>query len=174
MATKRFLKALGYLSTYSRPESVDEAIQMHADTLYHRMLAQEAAAADAKAAGLPEPQFAPILPSVSKSTTTQTPVPDDTNTIPGAAAAVASKGDLPTLMPETQRLLTPASQAALRERLKSMTAMERELEERGVLMEAEAASETGRQVTDVIEQRKKRREEGKATAGDTISGWFGW
>ena len=174
MATQRFLKALGYLSTYSRPESVDEAIQMHADTLYHRMLVQEAAAADAKAAGLPEPQFAPILPSVSKSTTTQTPVPDDTNNIPGAAAAMAPKGDLPTLMPETQRLLTPASQAALRERLKSMTAMERELEERGVLMEAEAASETGRQVTDVIEQRKKRREEGKATAGDTISGWFGW
>lgn len=163
----RFLKALGYLSTYSRPESVDEAIQMHADTLYHRMLTQEAAVEEAKAAGLPEPQFAPMLSSVSRSTT---------GTISAAPPPVsaASKDDLPLLMPETQKLLTPASQAALRERLKTMTPTERELEERGVMMEARAASETGKQVTDIIGQRKKRREEGKATAGDTISGWFGW
>ena len=58
--------------------------------------------------------------------------------------------------------------------MKGMTPIERELEERGVVMEAKAASETGKQVTDIIGQRKKRREEGKATAGDTISGWFGW
>ena len=176
---QRFLKALGYLSTYSRPESVDEAIQMHADTLYHRMLAQEAAAEEAKAAGLPEPQFAPILSSVSKSTTgTLTPNNDTTatttNTTTPPQAPAASKDDLPPLTPEAQTMLNPASQAALRERLKVMTPTERELEERGVIMEARAASETGKQVTDIIGQRKKRREEGKATAGDTISGWFGW
>lgn len=167
----RFLKALGYLSTYSRPGSVEEAIQMHADTLYHRMLAQEAAVEEAKAAGLPEPQFAPILSSVSRSTT----VPNDTA---GVAAPppppTASKDDLPPLAPETQTLLTPASQAALRERLKNMTPTERALEERGVIMEAKAANETGKQVTEIMGQRKKRREEGKATMGDTISGWFGW
>lgn len=175
---QRFLKALGYLSTYSRPESVDEAIQMHADTLYHRMLAQEAAVEEAKAAGLPEPQFAPILSSVPKSTTSTTATPMSNNNITTTAAPPpappASKDDLPPLTPETQTLLNPASQAALRERLKGMTPMERELEERGVIMEARAASETGKQVTDIIGQRKKRREEGKATAGDTISGWFGW
>ena len=170
MYTQRFLKALGYLSTYSRPESVDEAIQMHADTLYHRMLAQEAAVEEAKAAGLPEPQFAPILSSVSKSTTA-IPVPNNNS---ATTPPLASKDDLPPLMPETKTLLTPASQAALRERLKGLTPTERELEERGVIMEARAASETGKQVTDIIEQRKKRREEGNATAGDTISGWFGW
>ena len=174
---QRFLKALGYLSTYSRPESVDEAIQMHADTLYHRMLAQEAAAKEAKAAGLPEPQFASILPSVSKSTTAR-PISSDTTPISKpttpAPAAAASKDDLPPLMPETETLLNPASQAALRERLKTMTPTERELEERGVIMDAKAASETGKQVTDILGQKKKRREEGKATAADTISGWFGW
>ena len=155
---------------------VEEAIQMHADTLYHRMLAQEAAAADAKAAGRPEPQFAPILPSVSKSTTSQTPAPDNINTTatPPAAAAAASNDGLPPLMPELEKALTPAAQAALRERLKSMTTIERELEERSALMDAETARETGRQVTEVIEQKKKRKEEGKETAGDTISGWFGW
>lgn len=77
-------------------------------------------------------------------------------------------------MPETQKLLTAASQAALRERLKKMTAPEREVEERGVIMDAKAAAETGKQVTDIMGLRKKRREEGKATPGDTISGWFGW
>ena len=173
---QRFLKALGYLSTYSRPESVDEAIQMHADTLYHRMLAQEAATEEAKVAGLPEPQFPPILSSVSKSTTA-IPTSSDTTTISKPttpAPAAALKDDLPPLLPETETLLTPATQAALRERLKTMTPTERELEERGVIMDAKAARETGKQVTDILGQKKKRREEGKATAGDTISGWFGW
>lgn len=142
---------------------------MHADTLYHRMLAQEAATAEAKAAGLPVPQFAPMLPSVSKSTIAR-PVPGDTTSAPSPA----SKDDLPPLTSETQTLLKPASQAALKERLKTMTPLERELEERTVIMEGKAVSETGKQVTEIMEQSKKRREEGKATFGDTISGWFGW
>lgn len=148
---------------------------MHADTLYHRMLAQEAATAEAKAAGLPEPQFAPILSSVSKPPTA-TPVPnnDNNNTTTAAPLPASPKDDVPPLMPETQTLLSPASQATLRERLKAMTPIERELEERAVIMEAKTAKETGKQVTDIIGQRKKRREDGKATAGDTISGWFGW
>ncbi len=151
---------------------------MHADTLYHRMLLQEAAVEEAKAAGLPEPKFAPILSSAASKPATAIPVPnnDDSNaaTLPAPATAAPSKDDLPLLMPETQTLLSQASQASLKERLKSMTATERELEERAVIMEARTARETGRQVTDIIGQRKKRREDGKATAGDTISGWFGW
>ena len=185
---QRFLKALGYLSTYGRPESVDEAIQMHADTLYHRMLAQERAVASAKAEGLPEPQFPPILPSSSLSssqptttttTTTTTSIPKDPTTaatpppVPAPAPAASKKDDLPPLRAETRALLTPASQAALRERLKGMTATEREVEERGVVIDAEAAKETGKQVSDIMAQRKKRREEGNATMGDMISGWFG-
>ena len=150
---------------------------MHADTLYHRMLAQEAAVEDAKAAGLPEPQFAPILSSVSRSTTA-TLTPNDTASAaqpaPAAVASASSKDDLPVLLPETQKLLTPTSQAALRERLKTMTATEREVEETGVINEVRVVSETGKQVTDIMGMRKKRREEGTATAGDVISGWFGW
>ena len=133
------------------------------------MLAQEAAVAEAKAAGLPEPQFAPILPPVSIST-----MPTSTSTGTKSAPPPKSKDDSIPLMPETQILLSPAAQAALRERLKPLTPMERELEERGAIREANAASEVGKQVTDIIGQRKKRREDGKATTGDTISGWFGW
>lgn len=166
----RFLKALGYQSSFTQPESVDEAIQMHADTLYHRMLSQEAAAAEAKAAGLPEPEFAPILSSVSRSTNAK---PDTSRTTSPAPKATA-KNALPNLAPETREYLTPAAQAELRERMKGMTPVERELEEQGTVMEVRMASEAGRQVSTVFGERKKRREDGTATMGDTISGWFGW
>lgn len=58
--------------------------------------------------------------------------------------------------------------------MKNMTPTEREVEERSVQMEANAAGEIGVRVREVERLRKKRREEGKATAADTISGWFGW
>ena len=161
---------------------------MHADTLYHRMLAQEAAAADAKAAGLPEPQFPPMLPSVSvstssssSSTTTAAPVPaNDSAPSPplkdSAPAPSVKEGEdgLPQLMPETRRLLKPSAQAALRERMKDMSPTERELEEKGMLMMVKTTTETGKLMMDINEQRRKRREEGKATLGDNISAWFGW
>ncbi|KAH8682379.1 hypothetical protein BX600DRAFT_448401 [Xylariales sp. PMI_506] len=57
----RFLKALGYLSTYDRPAEVEEDIQMHADALYHRLLSQEAAVEAAKAEGKPIPTFPPLI-----------------------------------------------------------------------------------------------------------------
>lgn len=152
---------------------------MHADTLYHRMMAQEAAIAEAKAAGLPEPQFAPMMPSVSTSTTAAPVAMNDptaaTAAIPPAPpASGSSKDDLPTLMPETQAMLIPGAQAALRERMKDMTPTERELEEKSVLMSGKSNIETAQLMMDIHEQRKKRREEGKATFGDHVSGWFGW
>lgn len=52
--------------------------------------------------------------------------------------------------------------------------MEREVEERSVQMEARAVGEMSAQVKQVEEGRKKRREEGNGTVGDTVSGWFGW
>ncbi|KAM0799517.1 hypothetical protein BDR22DRAFT_321810 [Usnea florida] len=165
----RFLKALGYQSSSTRPESVDEAIQMHADTLYHRMLSQETAAAEAKAAGLPEPEFAPILSSVSRSTNAKA---DTSATI--ARPKAPAQNALPDLAPETRAYLTEAAQAELRERMKGMTPVERELEEKGTLMEVRMASEAQKEVSTVFGERKKRRENGTATMGDTISGWFGW
>ena len=142
---------------------------MHADTLYHRMLAQEAAAAEAKAAGLPEPQFAPIFSSVSRSTNAKA---DISGTTPGPKAVAMNA--LPDLAPETQKYLSLAAQAELRERMKGMTPVERELEEKGMMMEVRMASEAEEQVTTVLNEKKKRRENGTATMGDTVSGWFGW
>lgn len=64
----RFLRALGYGSDLSRPSTVDEDIQMHADQLYQRVLAHEKAVEAARENGTPIPVFNPAIPRVSKTT----------------------------------------------------------------------------------------------------------
>ena len=182
---QRFLKALGYLSTYDRPPSVDEAIQMHADTLYHRMLTQEAAIEEAKASGLPTPSFGPILSPEKPSSTSQLQQtlniqqPHVTSSAAAAAPApIAEPLDAESgqysLSATTKALLRPESQEKLLKKLKEMPPSEREVEERSVQMEAQASREISERVKQVEEGRKRRREEGTASIGDTISGWFGW
>ncbi|KAK2594802.1 Vacuolar protein sorting-associated protein atg6 [Conoideocrella luteorostrata] len=68
----RFLRALGYGSVAGRPARVDEDIQMHADTLYERMLDHEAAVEQAKKDGTPVPPFDPALPKASAPKVTPT------------------------------------------------------------------------------------------------------
>ena len=177
---QRFLKALGYLSTYDRPPSVDEAIQMHADTLYHRMLTQEAAIEEAKASGLPTPSFGPIL-SAEKPASTSPPQPQPTalssivaSTTPPSAEPLDAESGEYSLSATTKALLRPESQEKLLKKLKEMPPSEREVEERSVQMEAQASREISERVKQVEEGRKRRREEGTASIGDTISGWFGW
>lgn len=58
---QRLLKALGYLNDIGRAPEMDEHIQLHADKLYHQMMEQEAAIKKAKAEGLPEPKFEPVI-----------------------------------------------------------------------------------------------------------------
>ncbi|KAH7155534.1 hypothetical protein B0J13DRAFT_545776 [Dactylonectria estremocensis] len=55
----RFLRALGFGSVVGRPAQVEEDIQMHADSLFQRMLRHEVAVEQAKAEGLPIPEFQP-------------------------------------------------------------------------------------------------------------------
>ena len=165
--SQRFLKALGYLSSYDRPASVDEKIQMHADTLYHRMLAQEKAVEEAKAAGEPIPTFPSIL------SPNQTPI-----STPESAGVPLAPDGLPPLSPETLRVMKPEAALGLRKKLKGMDRYAREAEERAVVAELLSAIDTAGEIgmlnSEVADGRKKRREEGKATVGDTVSGWFGW
>lgn len=150
---------------------------MHADTLYHRMLAQEAAIQEAKATGLPTPAFAPILsPEKSLSTSQQQPQqPGTPSSSSSSTAPITEAEDAEVeLSATTKALLRPESQGRLLKKLKEMPPSEREVEERSVQMEARASQEIGERVRQVEEGRKKRREEGNASMGDTISGWFGW
>lgn len=61
MMQGKFLRALGYLSPYARSQEETERIQMHADTLYHRMLDQEKAIEEAKARGEAPPVFEELV-----------------------------------------------------------------------------------------------------------------
>lgn len=165
---QRFLKALGYLSNYERPPEVDEQIQMHADTLYHRMLERERVVAEAKAAGLPVPIFPDILSSSATSTPSQTlPTP-----------TAGSSPEDPRPLPPDLEGLKPKVKAQLRDRMKDLSPEERALEEKALSMEIAAGEtvgkEIGRMFEDQAKAKKSRKEQGRETFGDKIGSWFGW
>lgn len=150
---------------------------MHADTLYHRMLAQEKAIEEAKVAGQPIPQFDSILSSKDNNTDAPLNQGPTAGTTPIAEATAPPSSDveeLPTISSVTQSLLNSESQMKLREKMRKMTPIERDLEERSVQMEARNAGEIAERMREVEQGRKKRREEGKGTFGDSIAGLFGW
>ena len=134
---------------------------MHADTLFHRMLEQEKVIEAAKAAGEPVPHFPPIIPS--KATT-------------------AAPSSQPDALPADDRItvdkLRPDVQAQLRKRLEGLNPEEKEVEEKAINAEIEAGERLARQIGTLFEQqaqsKKERREQGKETVTDKISGLFGW
>ncbi|RDL40899.1 Uncharacterized protein BP5553_00878 [Venustampulla echinocandica] len=158
MMQAKFLKTLGYLSTLDRPPEVDEKIQMHADTLYHRMLEQEKAIEDAKAEGKPVPSFPPLLSAPKPK------LADDDNPHKRRVAEIDD--------------LREKVQKPLKKKLEGLTGLERELEERAIKAEIEAATQAAEQL-DVInrqqaEERKKRQEQGRETVTDRLrSLWNG-
>lgn len=153
------MKALGYLSTYDRPPEVDERIQMHADTLYHRMLDQEKAMEAAKAEGKPLPSFPPLLSSKSKSTTTSTLHNLEDNKFKAS--------DLPASV-----------QKGFKKRLEGLNDEERDVEERAIKAEIQAGEQVAASLGTIYEkqaeERKLRKEQGKETIGDKLSSVFGF
>ena len=151
---------------------------MHADTLYQRMLAQERAVEEAKAAGLPIPIFPPIV-----SATTSSPAPGPSDASPQESATDSS----PNLPPDLAGLqvkpvttvddLKPSVREKVNVRLKGLTPEERELELKAVGAELAAGEVLQRQIGELWDEQAKakqaRKEAGKATFGDIISGWFG-
>ncbi|KAK1754930.1 hypothetical protein QBC47DRAFT_382201 [Echria macrotheca] len=63
LMNSRLLKTLGYMSDYSRGPEVEEQIQMRADAIFQKMLAQEAEVEKAKEEGRPVPKFGSLVPS---------------------------------------------------------------------------------------------------------------
>jgi len=159
---QKFLKALGYLSTFDRPPELDERIQMHADTLYHRMLDQEKAIEAAKAEGRPVPTFPPLLTSRSKTST---------STSAGGQLPVDDNKLQPSDLPESV-------QAALKKRLEGLNDEEREVEERAIKAEIRAGEQVAERLGTIYEtqaeERRVRKEQGRETIGDKVYSIFGF
>ncbi|KAI0015599.1 hypothetical protein F4780DRAFT_773425 [Xylariomycetidae sp. FL0641] len=165
MTQTRLLKALGYLSTYNRTPAQEEEIQMHADALYQRLQAQEAAIAAAKAAGEPAPSFAPVIPSPSSSSSSS------------ASTTTTTSSALPTTQePEEEEELSPDQLATLRAKLDKVDEPDRPAEEQALRAELRAKAEVAGRVQRIWEQqdaeREARRQRGEATLWDRVAGAF--
>ncbi|KAH8594758.1 hypothetical protein B0O99DRAFT_513253 [Bisporella sp. PMI_857] len=146
----KFLKALGYLSILDRPPEIDEKIQMHADTLYHRMLDQEKQIEAAKAEGKPIPTFPPLVSSV-----------------PATQKKPLAKAD------DEQLDLAPDMQELLNKRLEGLSPEERDIEERAFRAEIRSGVEVAEHYTWFLAkqdaERRKRKDEGRETIGDKVT-----
>lgn len=160
---------------------------MHADLLYQRMLMQEQATQVAKAAGEAVPTFPPLLSSPSAQPPSSRPPPSSPPSPSEPFAHLSDPTPMadpkpPTTAPTIEDERDPLSlsaRAALMERIKKLpTAEQREVEERAVVMEARAGMQTSIELARLhdtqIKERKERRENGQASIGDTINGWFGF
>ncbi|KAM0440980.1 hypothetical protein ACHAPT_000284 [Fusarium lateritium] len=143
MMQSRFLRALGYGSVEGRPAVVEEDIQMHADSLFQRMIKHEEAVEKAKAEGLPTPVFEPALPKSKAPTVT-----------PTEELQQQWKEQLEKL-PEEERAM---EEAALRADLQA---------------KAEVAGSVQKIWDTQAEQRKQRQAEGNSTFGDYVAALFG-
>ena len=139
---------------------MDEKIQMHADTLYHRMLDQEKAMEAAKEEGRPIPEFPPLLSSKKSN--------DDASS--ATAPSFTENKTKPSDLPERV-------QVELKKRLEGLNPEEREVEERAIKAEIQAGEEIagnlGKIYQTQAEDRRKRKEQGRETIGDRISSIFG-
>lgn len=122
---------------------------MHADTLYHRMLSQEAEITAAREEGRPIPRFPPIIPRLEqRQQQTQQPVEE----------------------------LTPEQQETLKARLKKVAEEDRAAEEEAVRAEFRVKAEVASRVQDLWKQqeqeRQARKARGEETLWDKVTGTF--
>ena len=175
----RFLKALGYLGT-QRTEEEEEKIQMHADKLYHEMLAREEAINKAKKDGNQEPVFAPLLNNASAAEAMGIARLPDTRQSPTQAIREAQSKPLPTDLPKKEGLDIYAADKRkdIEKRLAGMNKAERELEIQLIVAESHASVEYAQKIRDYYEGEKAarvdRKERGRETFGDSIKRLWGW
>ncbi|KAI9697488.1 MAG: hypothetical protein M1820_007823 [Bogoriella megaspora] len=168
----KFMKALGYLALEERSTEEDERIQMHADTLYHRMLRQEAEAEEARKSGMELPAWQPVVPI------------RDEKEKEGQAFARAVKremmcGDEAGKKPLRLEDLPPDKQKAIAEkaRMDRMTPYEKALEMQAISQQIAVSEKYAKEIVPVLEEdarlRKERREQGKETFGDKMIRFWG-
>lgn len=165
----RFLKALGYLSTQHQTAEDEERIQMHADKLYHEMLAREKKIAEAKEAGTEAPVFQPLI---QPEQTTQ--ALGENSAWSRARQQAAAQGNKFASLSS----YSPERQAEIRERIKNMSEQEKEVELQLIAAENRAQLEYADRIQEKLEDERRsradRRERGKETVGDSIKRLWGW
>lgn len=149
-AQSRLLKALGYLSVQGRSAEVDEEIQMRADELYHRMLAQEREIERAKEEGREAPVFKPLFDG------------KDAEVAAGAVPSPAGGGAKELPGPSQDTL------AAWKKKLEKLPPEEREAEEQALRAEWKAKVEMSAQIHGLRREQAKEREARKAEGKDTV------
>jgi hypothetical protein len=150
-AQSRLLKALGYLSVAGRDPEVDEDIQMRADELYQRVLAQQREIDRAKEEGREPPVFKPLFENNNTS-----------NLKPGGAAAAAAGDARDPLEPSA------ATVAAWKEKLEKLPVEEREAEEAALRADYKAKAEMAMKLQGLWQERAKEREARKQKGEETL------
>ena len=177
----KLMKSLGYLNANERSRDEEERIQMHADTLYQRMLEQEKRVEELKKQGVEvqtEQQMEPI--SETQETLRKGGIADALRVRMKAAglAEQTQVGVREDGRPMTFEDLSPERQAVVLERLKDKSPEERALEIRAISGEMAANEDYLKKIIPVYEeerrQREQRRRQGRETIGDKIKTTWGW
>ncbi|OJD29513.1 autophagy protein [Diplodia corticola] len=182
----RFLKALGYLAVQGEGREREEAVQMHADRLYQRMVAQERAVREARERGEEPPVFGSILSRENVAAAMKGEVaPVVVVGVEGVARAKVDEAkarereerELAESLDE-MRGLSPKMRKEFEARLQELHGEERDVELRVIQGEYAESKIIAKQVEALFEEERVRRlqrqEHGKATIGDTIKKWWGW
>ncbi|MCJ1440431.1 MAG: hypothetical protein MMC23_000914 [Stictis urceolatum] len=143
----KFLKALGYLSTYERSEAEEERVQMHADRLFRTMVEREEQVEAARREGREEPVFGDIM------------------------GEVKGEGDLKV------GDLKPGVRKELEESVKKLEGVERDVAVKARLKEIEAELDLVNVSKDMTvggeKERAERRAKGQSTPKDRFFALFG-
>ena len=203
----KFLKALGYMAerpasgggggggTRQIDERAEERLQMHADTLYHRMLEHEKLVEEAQKRGEEPPALVPVMsregmakaladqadpssnPNSKSNSGTRTITDTNTNTDVNETLPLPVP-IIPAIPALTVQDLPDDVQRDLRERLKGLSAEERALEIRLFEEEHHSKKNMTSEVAGIYEEEKMermaRRASGKETVGDRMKRWWGW
>ena len=157
---------------------------MHADSLFHKMVEQERAIAEAKAKGEPLPTM-PTVFDPAKEMAPAIPWPEDeprpaamTNqntSTPQHQQKQEEEVDpyphLPKMGAEMKAKMRPEKYKEWRESLKGMSPLEVEVEERAKLREAQDTTATFFQYQDAQEENRRRAHEGTARR-DAFGEWL--
>lgn len=175
----RFLKALGYLSVQGQGRDREEAVQMHADRLYQRMLEQERLVVEAREREEEPPVFGSILSRENVEAAMKGEVAPLKVVAAGdqGKAVEMEEKELARNLDE-MRGLSPKMRREFEDRLKELHGVDREVELRAIQGEFAESKLIAKQVEALFEEEKvkrlERQAEGRETIGDTIKRWWGW